>query len=57
MIKIQPMKDLIAEMRAVSRGEVQPPADAASPSGESVQIMPRREARQTIEQEAESVKS
>jgi predicted transcriptional regulator len=34
-MKIQPMKDLIAEMRTVARGETAPPADAALPSVES----------------------
>ena len=34
-MKIQPMQDLIAEMRAVARGEMAAPADAAMASVES----------------------
>ena len=40
-MKIQRMKDLIAEMRAVARGEVPAPADAALPSVESVEALVR----------------
>jgi predicted transcriptional regulator len=40
-MKIQPMKDLIAEMRAVARGEISPPADAALPSVESAETLLR----------------
>jgi hypothetical protein len=36
-MKVQPMKDLIAQMRAVARGEIAAPADAAEPSVESVE--------------------
>ena len=40
-MKIQPMKDLIAEMRAVARGETVAPADAALPSVESAEALLR----------------
>ena len=40
-MKIQRMKDLIAEMRAVARGEIPAPADAASPSVESAEALVR----------------
>ena len=38
-MRIQPMKDLIAEMRAVARGEIPAPAHAASPSVESAEVL------------------
>ena len=34
-MKIRPMKDLLNQMKAVARGEIQAPADAAEPSVES----------------------
>ncbi len=40
-MKIQPMKDLIAEMRAVARGEIPAPADAGQPSVESAEVLLR----------------
>ena len=40
-MKIQRMNDLIAEMRAVARGEIPAPADAASPSVESTEALVR----------------
>ena len=40
-MKVQPMKGLIAEMRAVARGEIQAPADAAEPSVESAEALLR----------------
>lgn len=40
-MKIQPTKDLIAEMRAVARGEIPAPADAALPSVESAEALLR----------------
>ena len=40
-MKIQPRKDLIAEMRAVARGDIQAPADAALPSVESAEALLR----------------
>ncbi len=40
-MKIQPMKDLIAEMRAVARGEIPAPPDAALPSVESAEALLR----------------
>ena len=40
-MKIQPMKDLITEMRAVARGETVAPADAALPSVESAEALLR----------------
>jgi hypothetical protein len=40
-MKIQRMKDLIAEMREVARGETPAPADAALPSVESVEAFVR----------------
>ena len=40
-MKIQRMKDLIAEMRAVARGEIPAAADAASPSVESAEALVR----------------
>lgn len=38
-MKIQPMTELFAEMRAVARGEIPAPADAASPSFESAEVL------------------
>lgn len=40
-MKIQPMHDLMAEMRAVARGEIPAPADAAPPSVESAEVLLR----------------
>lgn len=40
-MKIQRMKDLIGEMRAVARGEIPAPADAALPSVESAEALVR----------------
>jgi predicted transcriptional regulator len=40
-MKIQPMQDLIAEMRAVARGEILARADAAQPSVESAEVLLR----------------
>jgi predicted transcriptional regulator len=40
-MKVQPMQALIKEMRAVARGEKQPPADAAAPSVESAEALLR----------------
>jgi predicted transcriptional regulator len=40
-MKIQPMKGLIAEMRAVARGETAAPADAALASVESAEALLR----------------
>ena len=40
-MKIQRMKDLIAEMREVARGEIPAPADAALPSVESAEALVR----------------
>lgn len=40
-MKVQPMKDLIAEMRAVARGERKASADAAGPSVESAEALLR----------------
>jgi predicted transcriptional regulator len=40
-MKIQPMKELFAEMRAVARGESPAPADAAVPSVESAETLLR----------------
>lgn len=40
-MKIQPMQDLMAEMRAVARGDVTAPADAAQPSVESAEVLLR----------------
>ena len=40
-MKIQSMKDLIKEMRAVARGEIPAPADAAEPSVESAEALLR----------------
>ena len=40
-MKIQSTKDLIAQMRAVARGEVAAPADAAEASVESVEALVR----------------
>lgn len=34
-MKIRPMKDLLNQMKAVARGEIQAPADAAEPSVKS----------------------
>jgi hypothetical protein len=41
-MKIQTMKELEAEMRAVARGEREAPRDAASPSIESAGALIRR---------------
>ncbi|HVC60977.1 MAG TPA: transcriptional regulator [Acetobacteraceae bacterium] len=40
-MKVQPMKDLIAQMRAVARGEATAPADAAEPTVESAEALLR----------------
>jgi hypothetical protein len=40
-MKVQPFKDLIAEMKAVTRGEIQAQADAAMPSVESAEALLR----------------
>jgi predicted transcriptional regulator len=40
-MKIQPTRSLIAEMRAVARGEIPAPADAAKPSVESAEALLR----------------
>ena len=40
-MKIQSLKDLINEMRAVARGEIPAPADAAEPSVESAEALLR----------------
>lgn len=40
-MKIQPMNDLFAQMRAVARGEIAAPADAAAPSVESAEALLR----------------
>jgi predicted transcriptional regulator len=40
-MKIQPMKALFEEMRAVARGEITAPADAAKPSVESAEVLLR----------------
>ena len=40
-MKIQPMKDLMAEMRAVARGETPAPPDAAAPSAKSAEVLLR----------------
>src|ERR1700728_4147157 len=40
-MKVQPMRDLIAQMRAVTRGETAAPADAAEPSVESAEALLR----------------
>lgn len=40
-MKIQRMKDLIGEMRAVARGEIPAPADAALPSVELAEALVR----------------
>jgi predicted transcriptional regulator len=40
-MKIQPMKELFAQMRAVARGEMQAPDDAAEPSVESAEALLR----------------
>ena len=40
-MKIQSMKALEAEMRAVARGEQNPPPDAAAPSVESAEVLVR----------------
>ncbi len=40
-MKIQPMKELFEEMRAVARGEIAAPADAAEPSVESAEALLR----------------
>jgi predicted transcriptional regulator len=37
-MKIQPTKELFEEMRAVARGEIAAPADAAKPSVESAEV-------------------
>lgn len=41
MMKIQSMKDLMAEMQAVARGEIPAPPDAAKPSVESAEVLLR----------------
>jgi hypothetical protein len=41
MLKIQPMKDLMGEMKAVARGEIAAPTDAALPSVESAKVLLR----------------
>jgi predicted transcriptional regulator len=41
MMKIQPRKELFAEMRAVARGEIAAPADAALPSVDSAEALLR----------------
>lgn len=40
-MKIQPMKDLMAEMFAVARGEISVPTDTAEPSVESAEVLLR----------------
>ena len=40
-MKVQPMHDLISQMRAVARGEIKAPADAAEPSVESAEALLR----------------
>ncbi|GGK25191.1 HVO_A0114 family putative DNA-binding protein [Salinarimonas ramus] len=40
-MKIQSMKELASEMRAVARGEREAPADAALPSVESAEVLVR----------------
>ena len=40
-MKVQRFKDLMAEMRAVARGEIPAPADAAEPSVESAEALLR----------------
>jgi predicted transcriptional regulator len=40
-MKVQPMTDLIAQMRAVARGDAKAPADAAEPSVESAELLLR----------------
>jgi predicted transcriptional regulator len=40
-MKIRPMKDLMNEMRAVARGEIPAPPDAAEPSFESAEALLR----------------
>ncbi len=40
-MKVQPMRDLIAQMRAVARGETTAPADAAEPTVESAEALLR----------------
>jgi predicted transcriptional regulator len=40
-MKIQPMKELFEEMRAVARGEIAAPTDAAKPSVESAEVLLR----------------
>jgi hypothetical protein len=39
MMKVQPMKELIAQMRAVAHGKTKAPDDAAEPSVESVEVL------------------
>jgi predicted transcriptional regulator len=41
MMKIQTMRELFEEMRAVARGEIPAPVDAASPSFESAEVLLR----------------
>jgi len=41
-MKVRPMKDLIAEMRAVARCEIPAPADAAAPTVDSTEALLRR---------------
>ena len=38
-MRVQPLKDLIAQMRAVARGEATAPADAAEPSVEPAEAL------------------
>ncbi len=40
-MKIQPLTELMTEMRAVARGEMPAPADAALPSAESAEVLLR----------------
>lgn len=40
-MKIRPMKELLNEMRAIARGEIATPADAAAPSVESAEVLLR----------------
>ncbi len=40
-MKVQPMRDLIAQMRAVARGETTAPADAGEPTVESAEALLR----------------
>jgi predicted transcriptional regulator len=40
-MKVQPMRDLMMQMRAVARGETAAPADAAAPTVESAEALLR----------------